>query len=160
MSTTVPLYGDAHIAHLDRPYMGGSQRWTAERRSVVETYIRVLQKKLRLQDWTVTIDWDTVVPDDDAYAQNTAETRSKHCCISFSNKFLELDPELQRQTLVHEMLHAHFFPLADLVDITVSELVKRSAHNIFSVAMDHQVEYAVDALADAIAPLMPDFVLP
>lgn len=133
--------------------------WTPLKKKAVEDYITELQKLLRLSDWTITMSWD-LNADEYAYATNDPLPDSKHATISISARFFTLSPKLQTQTLVHELIHCHLQSLTDLAENTVESLTTEPAAGIFAIANSQCVEIATDALADAIAPLVPQFKLP
>jgi hypothetical protein len=127
-------------------------------RDVIESYLTYLQRVLRLQDWTVDVDWST--PAKDAYATITPLGDSKHATVRFSEKFMEASVALRQQTLVHEMLHCHVFALEELGSSTVAALASKQAVAVFAVAHTSAVECLVDGLADAFAGLVEPLHLP
>jgi len=136
-----------------------SNPWTPLKKKAVEDYISELQKLLKLSDWTITMNWD-LNADEYAYATNDPLPDSRHATISISNRFFSLSGKLQTQTLVHELIHCHLQSLTDLAENTVESLTNEAGSGIFVIANSQCVEIATDALADAIAPLVPQFKLP
>lgn len=136
-----------------------SERWSKNRRDAVEVYIKNLQKYLRLQDWTLVVDWSEPCEDISIATFDPVEDQ-KYSVIRISEKFLDLGMEMQTQTLVHELIHCHLQPMTDLAEYTVKSIASKSASNVFDIAMSQSCEFATDAIADAIAPLVPQFKLP
>jgi hypothetical protein len=135
--------------------------WTDQRRRAVASHVQLLEPLLRLQDWTIKIKWDKYSDEfDDAYATNTPLGDSRHCEIRFSRKFLELDDQEMTQVIVHEMVHCHLFALEDYSEDIVAELATKKTSNVFNIGHTKLVETAIDGLADAIAGLVPIFILP
>ena len=134
--------------------------WSSQRKLYVETYVKNLQKILRLQDWKISLDWKKFVDDDDAYATNTPIGHTKRSVIHLSNMFLGLNNEDQAQTLIHELLHCHLFALDNLAGDTVDALGSKSAGKVFEVALEATVECTTDTLADVLLPFVPIFELP
>ena len=134
--------------------------WSSQRKLYVETYVKNLQKILRLQDWKISVDWKKFVDDDDAYATNTPIGHTKRSVIHLSNMFLGLNNEDQAQTLIHELLHCHLFALDNLAGDTVDALGSKSAGKVFEVALEATVECTTDTLADVLLPFVPIFELP
>lgn len=134
--------------------------WSSQRKLYVETYLKNLQKILRLQDWKIAVDWKKFVDDDDAFATNTPLGHTKRSVIHLSNMFLGLNNEDQAQTLIHELLHCHLFALDNLASDTVEALGSKSTGKVFEVALEATLECTTDTLADVLLPFVPIFELP
>ncbi|MFM7087984.1 MAG: hypothetical protein ACKOW9_00400 [Candidatus Paceibacterota bacterium] len=134
-------------------------QWTPARRKAVAEYIAKLQGILRLRDWEIIIDFEPISIGENAYATITPEIDQRRATLQFSELFFKQPHHALRQTLIHEILHCHFFWMESMVERMlhgVSEEVGRAA----SPAVTSQVEFIVDSIADAFAPLCPDFELP
>lgn len=149
-----------------RPTTGMSARcaeharaWTPARREAVESYLIYLQRVLRLQDWTITVDWSKPTRKD-ALATMTQMSDSKHATMRLSPEFTTEAPQLHGQILVHEMLHCHLFQMENLAATTVAALAGKQATAVFNVAYTAENELVTDALADAISPMVAPFHLP
>lgn len=136
-----------------------AREWTAARREAVESYLAYLQRVLRLQDWTITVDWAKPTGKD-ALATMTQMSDSKHATIRLSPEFTTAAPELQGQILVHEMVHCHLFQMESLASTAVSTLAGKRAAAVFDLAYTASNEVATDALADAFHQLAVPFQLP
>jgi hypothetical protein len=135
--------------------------WTEQRRKAVAGHLQTLLPYLRLQDWTVKVEWDKYSDEfDDAYATNTPLGDSRHCEVRFSKKFLELNDYEMTQVLVHELLHCHMFALEDYSEDIVAELATKKTAAVFNIGHTKLVETAIDGIADAITALVPPFTLP
>lgn len=132
--------------------------WSPERRRAVEEYLAAVQVALRLQDWTISVDWSK--PAKDALATCTPMGDSRHATVRLSAEFLESSTALQSQTLVHEMVHCHLFAVDDLARASVEVAASKKAVAMFDVAFTSAIEQATDAFADAFAGLLPPLVLP
>jgi len=133
--------------------------WGPARREAVESYIAYLQSVLRLQDWTITIDW-AKPSNKDALATITQMTDSKHATLRLSPEFTKEPPQLRGQILLHEMIHCHLFQMESLASTTVSVLTDKRATAVFNVAYTAANECATDAFADAFYSLVAAFHLP
>ena len=134
-------------------------QWTPARRKAVAEYIAKIQGILRLRDWEIIIDFEPISLGENAYATITPEIDQRRATLQFSELFFKQPHHALRQTLIHEILHCHFFWMESMVERMlhgVSEEVGRAA----SPAVTSQVEFIVDSIADAFAPLCPDFELP
>lgn len=109
---------------------------------------------LHLNHWhlTVPIEARPESPDYAAsceriYGQNRAK-------IYLSDGFLADTPENQRVTYVHELLHCHFRAIVEARD-GLEDLLGKPANLVFVDRMRSAEEWAVDAIAGAIAPFLP-----
>lgn len=107
-------------------------------------YIAELKERMRLNDWTLRLKLEDKPRDGD-----NAEIHSTHgrklAVLLLSDAFLADKPEDQRHTIVHELVHMHFFGLTDLME----------ARGDMDSAARMLVELGVDAMADVLAPFMP-----
>ena len=119
---------------------------TDPRRQAWVPYIRDIADRLRLRDWTVRVKDDGPEGRDDHASVQCVYGR-KLANIRLSDEFLGDDPEEQRHTVVHELLHCH------LVDgwWYAHGRLDDAGRDAFTRFM----EKGIDGLADAIAPLMP-----
>ncbi len=116
---------------------------TLTRRQRWAPYVRQLADLMRLKDWRIE------VYEESSYGDSTASCEPiqgrKFAVIRVSESFLT-DPSIdQRHTITHELLHCHLGPFVRLLE----------ANEAMSPAVKLSMEYAVDGLADAIAPLLP-----
>jgi hypothetical protein len=112
------------------------QRWAP--------YTRKLADILHLKDWRIDI-LEELPGGSDAIASCAPVAGRKYAVLRLAECFLTDPPIEQRQTLTHELLHCHFAPTMRLLEATDS----------FGAAEKLSMEYFVDGLADAIAPLLP-----
>lgn len=115
------------------------------RKSRFKHYLRDLADLMGLRDWTVSVHRDP--PDDEHQASCHAVYGRKMAQIQLSENFLESVPDRQRQTLVHELMHAHFGPLNHLMR---SELTD-PGYRAFMLSL----EYAIDGIAEEWAKRLP-----
>jgi hypothetical protein len=108
-------------------------------------YIRRLADAMGLRDWTVGHDGRE--PYDDGRASAECVYGRKILWVRLSDDFHADKPERQRQTVVHELIHAHFSAMNRFLR---EELDDRPFATYRLLA-----EYGVDALADVIAPHLP-----
>jgi hypothetical protein len=138
----------------------GAQRWTAPRRRALETYVSELAPLLRLADWTIRLDWKPA-PDaegESTLAMITPQPRKKAATLQLGETFLDLPAEQQTQVLCHELVHCHLFPTEELVRSTLT-LLGEGEQRVAEIALEQQIEHATDALAEALAPLVPIFAV-
>ena len=133
--------------------------FTGKRKTYIEGYIRDLLVILRLQDWTITLDW-SISKDHDVYATIISNPDQKRATLNLTIKFLELDNKERSQTLVHELMHCHLFALHYLTEKSIEQACSKKVSEMFLVGFDCEIEKATDAIADVLAPFVPKFTLP
>lgn len=124
-------------------------------------YVRSLADRMLLRDWTIFV---SSHPDEKPDDEGIDDPR----CATFAGTYgrrsakiwvnpewaAEATPEELRQTLVHEVIHAHVHPTHEFVAMIATMHPKRTAEVLLGI-FNVQQEYAIDALADVIAPFMP-----
>jgi hypothetical protein len=106
-------------------------------------YLRQIADLLRLRDWRLVILEE--LPPADAIASCAPVEGRKYAVLRFGESFLADTPEEQRHTIAHELLHCHLGPMCRMIE----------AHEGMPPAARLAMEYCVDGLADAVAPLLP-----
>jgi hypothetical protein len=113
------------------------QRWAP--------YVRKVADILRLRDWRLDVAEDA--PSDPSAIASCAPVEGrKYAILRLGESFLTDGPIEQRHTIVHELLHCHLGPMIRMIE----------AHDGLPPAAKLAMEYCVDGLADAIAPLLPE----
>lgn len=106
---------------------------------------RLLADALALRDWNFVVSPEPCAPRFNARIEPTFGR--KLATLHVRADFLCLAPHEQRHALTHELLHCHFAPACDVA----REVLPKRALGAFIV----NLEYGVDGLADALAPLLP-----
>ena len=117
---------------------------TPTRRERWVPYVRQLADILHLKDWRIDV-YEDAPGDPNAIASCNPIDGRKYAVIRLGESFLTDTPDDQRQTLTHELMHCHLGPMARMIE----------SHGDFPPAAKLAMEYCVDGLADAIAPLLP-----
>lgn len=115
------------------------------RKTKFNNYLRNLADRMGLRDWKISIHEDP--PDASNVAECDARFGRKIAWIYLSETFLRSEPDRQRQTLVHELLHAHTAHLNHLMQGELTEPGCRA----FSLSL----EYVVDGIAEEWAKTLP-----
>lgn len=138
----------------DRPLRAAprAKKWTARSKEDLKRYVRLLADALGLRDWELLIDWEPVP---DAFACISPVYGQKRAVLSFGGHFLDWDPAVQRATIAHELIHCHLFPATEVVRETGEKLLTKSAAEASWIGFFANIEYATDAISDAVAPLLP-----
>lgn len=120
-------------------------------------YVRDRADNLGLRDWTFTLKHVALDPDDDALAMIETTYGRRFATITLGYHFHTEKPEIQRHTVVHELLHVWF----DQVELPVREgeaiwaLVGKPAGKVLFHQVRNAVEHGVDAIATAISDGFP-----
>jgi len=135
--------------------MGNTRFTTEERKERIEFYrdwtIRCYQM-LGLDHWNIAI--QCAPCSDDAKAECWRAVHQYQAKLRFSDEWFDADPEEQRQTLIHELLHCHLRPVWEVWQMVEAPL-GTTAWGMFSRMSEIAEETTVDGLARAIAPLFP-----
>lgn len=115
-------------------------------------YVKCLAWFMGLSDWNVIVAPEPC--EEGAYA--TIElTRGKRAGqINVQEGFFDLDCDVQREAITHELLHCHLHALTACGE-DVEDLMGKPATHVWYANFCRQEEFAVDALARVIAPKMP-----
>jgi hypothetical protein len=112
------------------------QRWAP--------YVCDLKNRVYLRDWQIAI-YEDAPAASEALASIEPVYGRKWAALRLSDRFLSETQGEQRHTIAHELIHCHFAPLQRLIE----------ANDEMTQGYKMAIEYAVDGLADAIAPLLP-----
>lgn len=143
-----------------RPRKGFKLTWTAARKKAMESYVALMASQLGLRDWEVLIEWE---PMEDCCAAVAPVYGQKRATLHFGPNFLNAEgapgpaavATWQRQTIVHELIHLHLYPLTEGVSRTNAALLSEEAATVAGLALGQSCEYATDGLADAVAGFFP-----
>jgi len=118
-------------------------------------YIRWVGDKLGLRDWTFTLNRFPLPADSQVIACVDCVFGRRRASVTLEIHFAELDPETQRHTLVHELLHCHLDTLHSLWCNELPGIMGAAAWAVLDNASRQQIEFAVDGISDFLAPQMP-----
>jgi hypothetical protein len=118
-------------------------------------YIRHVADEMGLRDWSIGLVKRELPADQGEQANVEVVYGRKLAKITLRETFRSEHPEDQRQIIVHELVHCHFEPAVGQVRCDLEDHLSRQADRLFWEAFKRNIEYAVDALAEAIAPRMP-----
>jgi hypothetical protein len=115
-------------------------------RTEYSPYFRELGDRFGLKDWRIDVS-DEPPSNEDAIANIECVYGRKWAIIRLSDKWLADPEEEQRLYAIHELIHAHY----SHADGVAEELLSKGERRAYIRAL----EYGVDGLANAIAPLLP-----
>ena len=115
------------------------------KREDLPAYFRQCAEAMRLGHWHVKV--DSGAPGDSSVASVHRWGSRFGATIRVTDAHLADDPDDLRDTMAHECIHMHFAHADALVEGKLSP----ADHAAWRMA----VEYAVDALASVVSPLLP-----
>ena len=132
--------------------------WDLEKELYLVSYLELLVKSMRLSDWSIIVELSD--KDKNVFATIESQPDQRRAILTITSNFLQLDADDQKQTLVHELIHCHLFALHYQAEEAFKIYSTSKAQEVFALMLESEIEKATDALADAIAPLLPFFELP
>lgn len=119
-----------------------------ERIKHIQPYWEEVSVKLGLGDWDLRIMWE---PPGDPEAEAAVEriTGQKVARIYLADGFFDNDPEGQRNTVIHELLHCHLRPMWEGYGL-MAVVLGRVEWEMFQRAMQNAEELAVDNISRGI----------
>ena len=142
----------------------------------IDRYIRFCANEMGLRDWALRVEIahsdrlreiDSHDGDDQVWGATCDPVRGrKYATIALGpqviDALLDGDREDFRQTIAHELTHCHFTALWEQLraDLYESRAMSQTAYDLFIASAERNLEYGVDAIADAIAPRLPLIELP
>lgn len=133
---------------------------SASERGAIGDYVRLVADRMGLRDWTFKVDWDepqdahgglaTIATVEKWYGRRTAQ-------LAFRGRIAGEPAASVRHVIVHELCHLPFEPVGQLIDKSLLDALGSQAFNQFVEAYRLLHEEAVDHLAEALAPSMPEF---
>jgi hypothetical protein len=130
---------------------------TKRDRKLLAKYIRQAADHMALGDWTFELKPEPSDPGTCAMCWPVYGQR--HASLAFAANFRSMDPDIQRGTVVHELIHCHLAPLQSQVEDDIEDYLGRSA-TLYLQAVRRNIEYAVDGLERAIAQHLPYIAWP
>lgn len=125
----------------------------------LDGYLQGLAERLALGGWRVTLSRDPCEPDDRADAKSFLRNAANATTVYLAANFADQPANEQRETLVHELIHAHFNRqdrVVDMYEDYVPRIVWDTIHKQYRETQD----VGIESLAWVIAPYMPPCELP
>lgn len=116
--------------------------------TMFEKELRRIADELHLQNWRFTVEVEEL---GEAWAKCIPTDFKEEATIVVDPDLLTSGWPVQREVIVHELLHCHHAGLTDFLDRTLSSLdLDDETKRIIAVGVSQQVELFVDRLAVAI----------
>lgn len=128
---------------------------TKRQRRLLGPYVREVADGLNLRDWRFEILHEPIHSTDEATARLTSTFGRHTATLEFCADFPRMPRDVQREIVVHELLHCWLPAVRAGGWWGIDHLVGEPAMTVFRSAYEEHVELAVDGIANAIAPLFP-----
>jgi hypothetical protein len=141
------------------PWDDGRARLLDEKQQAyLQGWVEESAPLLGLPGWRFVI--SPLRSDSDTRAESFIREAADESFITVSKEWLGQDPDEQRVSLTHEMLHAHFHPVTRMVEILMEAELGKRAEAIFERAVFEVEERCIDRLARGIADTLPMVRMP
>lgn len=118
----------------------------------LNAYVREIADLLRLRDLSVTLDHNPPGSDCRGMSQGIYGQPELRVWLDLA---LLLEPDQLRETVVHELLHAHFNPMRDLFLHVYDGEPSEDVPGVFYRAFKERWEFCLETMARIIAPSLP-----
>lgn len=129
-------------------------------RKALSHYVRSIADEMGLRDWSfeveigeadVDLPWETISAD----ASIECVDGRKFATITFPDDTRERPRDELRETVCHELIHAHLNPACEVIRVDAKVGFSQATYEMMMAGFRRNVEFAVDALAAVFAPRMP-----
>lgn len=129
-------------------------RHTGEQVETLTMYVAECRAIMRLDQWDVVVDSKPTKPGRAGMMITVAGRYVSH--LRVSRTFFARDPHEQRHTVCHELLHLLTVHVTDQVRVgRYSDALSDPIYHTLNSDVVRHVEYAVDHLANLLAPMLP-----
>lgn len=129
-------------------------------RKALARYVRAVADEMGLRDWTFEIEigdadvelpWETI----SSCASIECVDGRKFATVTFPEDTRHRSREELRDTVAHELIHAHLNPACEIVRVDAKDGFSQATYEVMMAGFRRNIEFAVDGLAEAFAPHMP-----
>ncbi|HVZ41367.1 MAG TPA: hypothetical protein VHI13_18955 [Candidatus Kapabacteria bacterium] len=123
-------------------------------------YMLTLARALDLGSWDITLDHHP--SSTNTLGQNKTIHGKRNATIYLHGDWRTDTPAELRSMLVHELLHCHFEPAWDIIDIDLANTRQLAvpAQEILEKTFGHQMELLIEQMVYLIAPALPAYEPP
>lgn len=126
---------------------------TKAERKIIGKYMRSLADALELRDWEVVLSHEPAA--EGTFGQARCRYGAKRIEVRLAADFRETSLEEQRDTLVHELIHAHLDGNWKFIEEDVLGAFGREASALVMAGYTRSLEVGVDGLTKALAKHLP-----
>lgn len=129
-------------------------------RTALRAYCRDMADALELRDWSIGVkvaEPDSPERPDGKTWEASSESVPGRKCVNlvFAPDCRDWSAESLRSTVAHELIHAHFAPLMEVVRVDLHSHLGSQAYELLVDGTTRHLEFGVDAMADAVAKHLP-----
>lgn len=128
-------------------------------RKELTRYVRHIADEMGLRDWGFTIRISDPAEDVDgvdyAFASIEPVDGRKYAVITFDPETRDQPPLEIRDTVCHELVHAHLNAACEVVRVDIVDWFPQATYELMFRGFRRNIETAVDGLAEALSPNMP-----
>lgn len=129
-------------------------------RKALAHYVRCIADEMGLRDWSFDIeigDADVDLPWEyiSAFASIECVDGRKFATITFADDARDQPREYLRDSVCHELIHAHLNPACEIVRVDAKDGFSQATYEMLMASFRRNIEFAVDGLAEVIAKQMP-----
>jgi hypothetical protein len=123
--------------------------------TVLGEYVRWVANEIGLRDWHLLL--SQIPPDEGCYAMIYPTEGRKHARLQVCADFRSLSLDVQRQAIVHELIHCHLAPATDFIrlDLNNTGMLTQPVYDMLWASYKRQIECATDGMADEWAKHLP-----
>lgn len=129
---------------------------TDERVKALMHYLEDVQRELGLTEWRIVLKYDLRPDKEGMLAQIETVTNRYIAQVRVAEDFFAEEPHVQRNAIVHELLHVIEEPIyGALWETSLDEIVGKAVTTILTSGMNAAIERVTDRLAGIIAESLP-----
>ncbi len=124
--------------------------------NTLNRYIGDIADRLRLSDWRLMLMYAPCT-DDDAWASIEPSPQKHSAEIRVCEGFRDMEPEVQRACIVHELLHLHLVRAENVIrcDLCDTKALSQSHYEQVWYSYVRLMEYGIEDIAQSIAQVFP-----
>lgn len=120
----------------------------------VELVVDHYAELLGLERWSILVDWEEPA-DSSSYAKTNTVDGRYTAIVHVAEDFPSWPERVLHLAVVHELLHVALDPTNNIIRHDLTDFLSQETYNAVWNAYRRSHEYAVDALAHALTPLLP-----
>jgi len=127
---------------------------TAAQRDVLVAWLRDAGDRLALRDWRIRV--STCEAERDAIASSYIQDNGDEIWVAVERGFFERPERHRRHSLVHELLHPHFYRVTRLADKLIERELGTRTEAVIMASIGQVEEQSIDRLAWAVSEWLPE----
>lgn len=143
------------MADGDDPFRrNGAPVLSEEEAGRLAAWIRAAADQLGLRDWRFEVSRHPC--ERESIASSFVQDRSDELWVAVEPEFFQADERRRRQTLTHELLHAHFYRVTRIAEKLIERELGNRTEAVIMAAIHEVEEQTIDRLAWAVSAFLPE----